>query len=646
MRPRPGHEDCRVQIVCLVSAAFLCQRAAALQEPGNPVRGARPPSAGDVNLFSLRAGLWLIGFGALSFCWGICNGWPVQLFAAAAFIPAYFLLGLRLYQRHTAAFEPSTPSEWEALVAFLLLATGVASGTVLLISLGWVSIGALYLRPRDGRIPPAEWFKLLLVFLFAFPIWQDVAGSRYDLSLGGRMGSLTGETNGLAFQILFSLLLVSLAFLLRGLLFWLVLPAPLAAFLVGIAIDRSSKSGLAAGFEVALLGLGVGAGLVLTFEWRRRFKGNAVAQEQIARAVFDRTYSTWLAVVVIVLQQSALVEGWLAGVIPGHSLLGMLALAGLLLGIRLLAPEKEVEPTSRVLLVAALFTLLAAEWIDLNLLRQLSLGLLLIGLFSWQRAWGWSRIAGAILAWSSVLPGAAHPLEALGGSPQAGWWIRLGMFVTGIALMLANHLPWPRRVHPASPAEPDWQPVKRFAFVLLSLLVIFQTASALWPETPGQTRWLAYRGGSSRSALLDPGAMLEWERLETAELDIAGQPALLLVALPPSEPVRLRTAEWTLERQGWRIAGRRILRHPRGLAVSLQLARGTERATGVYWFDQGTRTFAGPRRARRILWSAWNLSRRDLRLVLAISSGGRASPETLIEAAEGLLEETVRRKIE
>ncbi len=577
--------------------------------------------------FLLRLALWLLGLSVVVLAWGGYNSWPVELAIALFFLPLKLVLAWWLYRRNDFGLETRPEvSQWELLIGFLLLAVGIASGMILLMAVAWVSIGVVLLRPLRRDLSWDEWFKLPLIFLFALPVWLDLAGSRYDWV--GRFQGTAIAPDGLhemvrvRFQVLVEITVLLLACFLRHAIFWLSLPLAAAVFcfsgrlsqhfvLMNSPVWLPALVWLTAGFiGMALVCLAVRG-------WLARPPWTALWSE-LTRWAISRPQSTWLVSLVILLQQSALVDRWLAGVEPRFDFMGAGLLLALLWWMRWRRETGAVCVRSRLLLAAALFMLLGAEWTDLNPLRQASLGLLVISLFCWRQAWPCELIGAALAAWLTLIPAFALILYQIGLPYPAALLVRAGLLCLGlIGVIAAGRLPVSAGAA-SGYSDFAWQPVKRFALILLVLLLGFQTASAFWPE-PRQVKPLVSAGNLSLRLEADPARLYErqgWVNAHQLSWPWHQHPMTVIVAHPAAQPIRISAPERVLQGQGWSVLRRRLIPHPRGQAVEVELLRGQETSTALYWFDQGDRAFANYRQARRILWSGWNLTRRELRLIV------------------------------
>ncbi len=528
------------------------------------------------------------------------------------------------------------------LVSLLVLATGIASGLVMLISLGWLSIGIVAMRP--ARPDPAwhEWFKLPVLFFFCMPVWMDLAGSRHDWLqwLGGRSAAAPDDASGILalmqLQLVARACLVVLLLSVPGALFWFLIPTIPIALFFGIRCAELVRFGtvwlgqiagsIIAPVVVWLLGVLFGR-IRLDIPSLRR------AWAVLAARAFGRFPAPWLAGIVIILQQTSLAEGWLASINPHFNLPGGVILLVALLWIRRSDTPGGLHLNSRLGLSAALFVLLAAEWTDLNPLRHMALGILVICAALWGCAWSWPTYLFALGAWLALLPATQVLLVRAGSSPGlsvAAAWLLFTICLGALAGVTLIRRPEVMvRYYPDS----AWQPVKRFSFILTALLVGFQIMSAFWPpsDRPESGRFLGISTTISRWPLA--GALADGERVRRWTMAWQNHRVDLAVMVPPDLPVRLYAPELLFTSAGWKIGARRLVPHANGQMVELYLENQGRSGCALYWFQNTDRAFVHYLRARHVLWSGWNLARRDLRLVVAFSDQ-IAMPEQLQELAE------------
>lgn len=581
--------------------------------------------------FGLRVVSWLLGYGLLFCVWGVYNAWPVELWVSLACFFLNVALAGWLYRTcHFGLETPERVSEWEALISFLLLAIGVASGLLLLMALGWISVGAVYLRPAKPNISWEEWFKLPFLFLFSLPFWLDLIGSRYDWvallsdNPGEVLPRLGANLGWLHWLLIIQLSLMIMMAAVRGVVFWLSLPCLLFWLAINQVLARwlaETHPNLAELLRWHLEILGV---IGLAWLGHKRSKSPLPAWLQ---SIFtsglsrERSYSLLLASVVIMLQQSALVEGYLADSPRRLALLEAILLGLAWLWLRYRGAAGAVHGYSLSLLAFSLGILLAAEWTDVNALRHLALGGLLICLASWRRAWPLRSLALALATWLMVLPSATQWLTSAGFPAAKAELIRPVLFWLGLAafvLVSFRHRYYPEAV-PVSDAA--WKPTRRLVQIFLGLLLLFQTISAFWREASGS---LPDRPSIAADIVVESETPIQALNRNMADsrqwrLQWQNQPVTWTVARPVFSPSRLEAPERALRAVGWQVVQRRIVAHPRGQAVVLQLKRREQRGSAMYWFEQGESAFVHYLRARSVLWSGWNLSRRDLRRVMLLS---------------------------
>lgn len=606
---------------------------------GEHTRAADASSRGR---FWLRLAGWLLLYAVLVFPWGLYNRWPGNLVVGIAYLPLCMVASLVLGRRHGFGVEtPEPPSHWELLISFLLLAVGIATGYMLLISVAWICAGVAWLRPVKPDLAWSEWYKLPVLFLFCMPLLSDVAGSRHGwlFAFGGRDAAEHGFLGWLgAFRepVLFRCGLLALALVAPGTVFWMFLGFLPLVFLGAHAADRF----VPAGWRMASQWLIPAAGLLLMLalvRWRARLpltRGQLV--ESMVNEFKHRTHALWLTALVTLMQQQSLVEVWLAG---GHTKLDFTGATFLLLllGITRLATKPTlVDFRSRVILVASQLILFAAEFTDLNPLRHAALGVFLVAAISWGRTWNWVLFVAGSACWVTTMPTCEAVLISAGlGEGNAGL-IRLGSFLASIITAVGAANQTVNHPAPRCAAQHDWQPEQRFVLILLSLLLLFQTISAFYTEPStvahplGPLSPVAGSTPTIRSIPSEPAS--PWS--ERYEIEWSGKQFELRIALASPVPIDILSTELVLRREQWIPEDRVLIPHDRGQAASLDLQRPGRTAHAVYWFHHGNRTFVNHLRARRVLWSSWNLSRRDLHFYMLIGDTPVKS-EDLVEFAQG-----------
>jgi hypothetical protein len=121
-------------------------------------------------------------------------------------------------------------------------------------------------------------------------------------------------------------------------------------------------------------------------------------------------------------------------------------------------------------------------------------------------------------------------------------------------------------------------------------------------------------------------------RARRVSFNLNNRMADLFIAQPFAEPVNLQSPELTLKRAGWRVLRRKLTGQPRGQVVELALERNGQAGSALCWFQWGDQAFAHYLRARNILWSGWNLNRRDLFVVILVGDNV-AQPDDLLQFA-------------
>ncbi|MFN0067111.1 MAG: hypothetical protein ACKVYV_05680 [Limisphaerales bacterium] len=588
--------------------------ASAAAEAAAPAAGRRRCTG----VFLLWLGLYL----TLVLAWGQRNSWPDHLLVCLLFLPLQVAVAASLHARHGFGRDGrDEPSHRELAIAYLLLATGIASGLLLMMTVGLLAVGVAWLRPRERPVNWFEWLKLPVVFSFALPFWLDFSGSRQDwfapfddpaVNPAWRLPLELGVTR---LQVALRFAVLAAALLLPGRSFWWALPLLAPAVVAG----NEAAVRLAAGSAPAAWGLMAAALLAVAAFARgldRRF-GAAAADGHVRYWMEHRAYPPWIAAMAVAVQQTAPAEGPALRPLFGLALLGAAAMVVLLYRLRLRTPAGPIHSRSSGLAMAGLALLLGAEFTGLDLLRYAALGATIIGLMSWHRLWAKRVFLAAAVAWMALMPP-----TLMGVMPEAepAWLVaaRAGVALASLALlaMAGPRTDWASGEE--GYANEAWMPIQRFALIFLILMVVFQNASAFWPE-PMENRFEQAMRGATATDLLAPP-----ERAAATD-PLAVTPGYgkfeVTVSLPSRNPAQLEAPELALRRRGWVIRRREVVPHPFGTAVALELEleRNQQPARAVYWFENDGEAFANYLQARRILWSSWNLSDRNLRLVMILS---------------------------
>ncbi len=597
-----------------------------------------PESDAGAAAFWLHAAAWLVFYLTVVVAWGQRNSWPSELILCVLSLPITLLVVSTLFkvERFGFAIQPEK-SQQEQLIAALVLAVGLASGQVLLMDLGLVCLGIAWLRPARPGVDWAEWLKMPVLLLTALPFWLDFEGSRlpvatlFDDPLGNPVFHLPLALATTQARVLGYCGLLGLALFLRGRAFWLALPA-LPVFLAVVTwlprvIPRWEETDPFLRSAVPWL-LGCVGILVLSRIARplenasRAFVSGATLRHWFA----GRRYPPWLAVLVVAVMHALPLET--VRFTPGDiiGIAGVAVLVLILLDLRLRTPRGPLHSRSVAMVAGGLALTLFAEFATAEHLRRVALAFALIGLISWHCFW---PLRTFVLACATTFLLLAFPdAYPVGIATPSVWLIaRLALgFICLAALAWVAQQPLPV---PGAQGYGDegWVPPKRFALILLGLMMLFQTASAFWPEhdmpMPAAHAPADDSGTDDLLAPLEPG----WFRVPSPHGAVQ-----VMIALPRKNPYLLESPERTLRRRGWHVVERIRAPHPLGEATALKLERDGNTATAMWWFELGDRAFSNHLYARRILWSGWHLADRRLRLV-RLESATLQHPHELIDIA-------------
>ncbi len=570
----------------------------------------------------LRLTVWLGFLGLLLLSWGIYNAWPAALTCSLLFFPFSLFLAVKLLRKSgPGPVAPSFATEWELLVSFLLLATGAASGAVFLMAVGWVAIGWVLLRPMRRNQFWGEWLKIFFLFVWVLPIELDFVGNRVEVFSPFLPHSSQAGWNAEDHSLLALICGWRVALFFFGA--WLkpaqfcaaIFLFPALVALVGFVFEAGSLhhfelwQGELIVCAVALLVCWVIVRFELPF-----LRDNGTAQRW-AHASRKRTASTWLIALVVLVQHSLFSEGYLSSEQWLPAAAGAMLWIFLLAWLRWRTPPSNLDWSSQLLIVGAGFFVLAAEWTNLAFFSQCALGLLLAGVFSWRRTWRWLAVYGPLAAWLMLLPGLFRFAEQHGLGWLARWEFRAVAFLAIAAATVWAHGRGHRR--PTRVAEDlVWQPIKRFAFILLCLVLGFQGLSAVWPGTriaefPASTARTGAPLRIARPQISFPGMV----RLTSRAFPLKHGSVRIFIAKPAEVPVEIVSANWAFQARGYAVLVRKGLPHPRGRMIYLRGRNGQVERSALCWFDHEAQAFAGYRKARHILWSGWNLAHRQLRFV-------------------------------
>ena len=605
--------------------------------PGSPGSVA---SAEGASSFWLHLLAWFLFHLAVVIAWGERNSWPDELLLCLLALPISTLVIWDLYQsqRFGLAIGPELGQQ-EQLIAALVLAVGLASGQVLLISGGLVCLAVAWLRPARPGVDWTEWLKVPLLALGAMPFWLDFDATRHPFArlLDDPVGNPLFQLP-LALKISQALLLtygglIAMIVFVHGRIFWIALPALPVFTLFVTALPRLfpawNKLPHGARFWLPWIAGSVLLAILVQIANRLEQRRSPYATGQTVRRWFEeRRYPPWLAILVVAIVQALPFQTLALGSEPVLELAGTLLLTLLLAALRLRTPKGPIHSRSVAMVAGALALTLLAEFAASDPLRHLALGFVIIGLFSWHCFWGFRIFitAGTIVV---VLFGLS-PMAISGLAAVPHLFAIRAILTTGLLGLLGWLV-----TQPLPPAgafgydEDGWVPSKRFALILLGLMMLFQTASAFWPEhtmpvetagPPGASRGIK---ATPFAPAPDPDADFENPLEASPHLRYRFGDHTIDVAIIRlrRNPYLVESPERTFERIGWQVLHSSRLPHPKGESGVLKLERAGEKLSLLWWFELGDRAFANPLYARRVLWSSWHLADRNLRLVRLEADG-------------------------
>jgi hypothetical protein len=596
-------------------------------------------SEGRATAFWLHVVAWLFFYLTVVVAWGQRNSWPADLLLCVLLLPMNVLVVSTLYtvERLALTIEPEK-SQQEQLIASLVLAVGLASGQVLLMSLGLACLGIAWLRPAQPDVDWAEWLKIPVVLLTTLPFWVDFEGSGlplaalFDDPAANPVFHLPLALEITQAQVLGYCGLVAMVLFLRGRAFWLALPClPILLILITL-LPRVFPTWLtmdpvlraAVPWLLGIVALGVAPRVLRHIE---RASRHLVSGRTLRRWLEERRYPPWLAALVVAAMQAVPLDTVRVTMARILGWIGVGVLLFLLVRLRRRTPRGPIHSRSVAMVAGGLALTLLAEFTTSASLRHVALGLVMIGLISWHCFWPLRIFIVAALACVALLAGPEHLAVGLWDSSVA---VVARMVIAFLLLgVLGGFMRQPLPIPGAHGySDEGWVPPKRFALILLGLMMLFQTASAFWPEHDIDAVAVSASAEKETEAL-DPLQTLEpgWFRVASPRGSVQ-----LMIAFPRKNPYLLESPERTLRRRGWRIVERVRVQRPSGEAVALGLERNGVRATAMWWFEVGDRVFSNHVYARRVLWSGWHLADRGLRLIRLESTTLR-EPQELIAIA-------------
>ncbi|MBL9135429.1 MAG: hypothetical protein JNK85_06155 [Verrucomicrobiales bacterium] len=591
---------------------------------------------GERTAFWLHAVAWFLFYLTVVIAWGQRNSWPSALLLCVFSLPMTTLVASTIFKvrEFTFAIEPAR-SQQEQLIAALILAVGLASGQLLLMALGLLCLGIAWMRPAQPGVDWAEWFKIPVIYLTALPFWLDFEGSRialaglFDDPIANPVFNLPLALSTTQAHVLGYCSIMGMALFLHGRAFWIALPA-LPLFLIGVCllprlipgwVTLPSLARAAAPWLLACLLLA----LISRTARRLEDASRSIFTGQTLKRWFEgRRYPPWLALLVVSIMQALPLETVRFASQELIAIAGLALVMGLLLGLRSRTPRGPIHSRSVAMVAGGLALTLLAEFATTDQLRHMSLALALIGLLSWHCFWPLRIFAVSSLACTLLL--VAPERSATGPlGPDAILAIRtigaFGLLIT-LAWMIQRPLPLPGS---HGYADHGWIPPKRFALILLTLMMLFQTAAAFWPDHEmGLPDQPSVSQADNEPADLLTSGQTGWLRVPSPK-----GPVQITIAFPRKNPYLLESPERTLQRHGWTVLERVRAAHPQGEATVLKLERDGARATAMWWFELGDRAFANHLYARRVLWSGWHLADRRLRLIRLESTAIHESSELI-----------------
>ncbi|MGE3312812.1 MAG: hypothetical protein AB7O66_22815 [Limisphaerales bacterium] len=575
--------------------------------------------------FWLHALGWLVFYLTVVVAWGQRNSWPDDLILCVLAAPVNAIVIATLYAAYGFGTRiDSHRAQQEQLIAALVLAVGVASGQLFLMNLGLAALAIAWLRPARPDVDWTEWLKIPLVLFTALPFWLDLHGGRtqvfqfLDDPIANPTFQLPLALTATQNRLLSYCALLSLVLLLHGRVFWIALPLlPVFLFVIA-ALPRWIPSW--AEWPPVLRQVtpwGLGIVLFAGLSWfavrvdaacRRLVSG-----EWLRRWFEERRYPPWLAVLVVIISQMLPVRSMQWGAPQMLAGAGLLLTAAILVTLRWRSGRGPIHSRSVALVAGALLLNLIAEFTTTDSLRRLAVAFVLVGLVSWHRLWHLRIFLASGFIAILLLAVPSDPASGL-SDPALFTGVRIGC--AGLLILLLGWFSLGRQPAPGEAGYPEqaWVPSKRFAFILLGLMMLFQTAAAFWPDhqigaTPKNPAPPPSDEGPLGARMSTTGQAVTYQ-----VLDRAGW-VQVSIAFPKKNPYLIESPENALERHGWQVVQRVRIRHPQGEAGALKIVRDGQYAAALWWFEQGPTSFSNHLYARRVLWSSWHLADRQLRHV-------------------------------
>ncbi|HIG31623.1 MAG TPA: hypothetical protein EYQ50_28940 [Verrucomicrobiales bacterium] len=600
----------------------------------------------------------MIIYWALFLSWQYHNSWETSAWFAVLFLLGNLIYICSVYRRFPETFitRRHIPS-WDFLIVFLMIAVGFAGGSMMFMSFGWTALGVVLFRPLIQTEARPEWFKLCVPVLFSLPFWLDYSGSSiaaFDglLSTGSEtfigqtlFSPIFGHSSEFADSILLrnqlpAILYCCVLVLCRwvpGKLFWIFIPLlGTCFFLINLmaVLPESASTGLWLAQWKHLIGmpLCIGSMVWFTLQQPRLPQSLYQSSQAVSIQLERRVNSPWMAGIVILSHQ---VSFFFSREQPMHPIFQFSAFTLFLLTlgwIRYHRPLTRQNDAEMVWLVIALFLLLAGEWIDWDLLRHLSLGCLLVSLTTWKRSFPHWKVFFISIAWILLMPATQLFFNNM---DLLGKWIPWLQTIASGAFLLAV-LPGTNHRTQKKPPKPrefsmDWQPLKRFAFIMLFLLIGFQNLSHYEEQTRGTFASPPNPTIATSQVKRKPELQIERTRIGHEDGIVhsfrqrSGSNHLKIVAI-----------EKIIRNAGWKIENKVTQDKNLNRYVAMDLLTDSGKMHLVYWFEHNNISFTSYRRARRIVWSGWHHNHEHLELnVLFSQTVSRADLSRMVSSSRG-----------
>lgn len=606
-----------------------------------------------LNVIQDRLLKW-IGLGIVLFVlWGQSNAWPGELVFSAVLLPLMLLFTQRHYLNFSfARYIPVDIQVWEFMISCLLLTVGIASGKLTLISIGWVSIGIVFLKPTRVDLNWAEWFKIPILWMFLFPVWLDFRNNSLNICQFLVGNPIALPTEGLPtswdytrfhFGIITSLIVQ--AGILRGSLFWkcLILIPGVAFFYSWLqTLLPEIRTGLGplqmfCSWLLTPATVGAVSWLIHQTSHLTRIHEVGPTTEYIRRHRFSG-FILWLSFAVIAMQQFNLIKDtfFIKGTLPINHLALIFWVAGLF-WLRRKTPVSNIDTRSRVLLTLALAFLITGEWTDVNFMRHLSLGLGILTLASWKRVWPTGMLLTILTTWALIIP-AGQLATTTAISMGLGNPLILALALTANALAFSLYgLNKRDDLRLLNSGDYEWLPSMRFSFLILMLLISFQLLSSIGNQhfqaiinisNPNEEIYEneapVIKGVTlTRSTANEIPGLNRMKFYDVQAVGYEDDPAeaILLAAEPVQRSYELPSPFMVLKSLGWHADQPSLVYQDGQSAMEVRIRSIDEPSKfgrALFWWKNLDKTFYSYQKAQRILWSSWFHAQRQVSLYVMI----------------------------